>query len=149
MDGPDDVDGDAARAPRHAPPARRRRAGQEHRRQRGARAFRGGAAAEDSVARHYEGSGRVVTDRRWRGTGGEIDLVTRDRDEVVFVEVKQARTLPEAARRLTAGQIARIVTAASEYLGGTPRGQLTACRFDLALVDRTGQVEVVENAFGA
>ncbi|MEE4119568.1 MAG: YraN family protein [Paracoccaceae bacterium] len=118
-------------------------------RRRGERAHLGGAAAEDSVARHYARCGREVTERRWRGTSGEIDLVTRDGDGLIFVEVKRARTLSEAACRLTERQIARIVSAASEYLGRMPLGQLTPVRFDLALVDGAGRVEVVENAFGA
>nr|WP_233488663.1 YraN family protein [Rhodovulum sp. 12E13] len=118
-------------------------------RRRGERAHLGGAAAEDSVARHYARCGREVTERRWRGTGGEIDLVTRDGDGLIFVEVKRARTLSEAGCRLTERQIARIVSAASEYLGRMPQGQLTPVRFDLALVDGAGRVEVVENAFGA
>lgn len=119
------------------------------RRRRGARAHHSGAAAEECVARHYAGAGCPVADRRWRGEGGEIDLVTRDGDSLVFVEVKRARTLSEAACRLTAGQIERVVAAASEYLGRMPMGQLTPVRFDLALVDGSGRVEVVENAFGA
>ncbi len=118
-------------------------------RRRGARAHRSGGAAEDSVARHYARSGHEVAERRWRGQGGEIDLVTHDGDGVIFVEVKRARTLSQAACRLSAPQIARIVDAAAEYLGNLPAGQLTPARFDLALVDGAGRVEVVENAFGA
>jgi putative endonuclease len=119
------------------------------RRNRGARAHLSGAAAEDSVVRHYARSGRTVAARRWRGEGGEIDLVARDGDGLIFVEVKRARNLADAARRLTEAQMARIVGAASEYLGGMPLGQLTPVRFDLALVDGNGRVEVIENAFGA
>jgi len=118
-------------------------------RRRGARAHLSGKAAEDSVARHYARSGCEVAERRWRGEGGEIDLVTRDGDGVIFVEVKRARTLSEAACRLSSRQIERIVDAAAEYLGRLPAGQLTPARFDLALVDGAGRVEVVENAFGA
>ena len=124
-----------------APPGGRHR--------RGERAHLGGAAAEDSVARHYARRGREIAERRWRGTGGEIDLVACDGDGLIFVEVKRARTTSEAACRLTERQIARIVSAASEYLGRMPLGQLTPVRFDLALVDGAGHVEVVENAFGA
>lgn len=129
------------------PPDAGAQPGGRHR--RGERAHLGGAAAEDSVARHYARRGREITERRWRGTAGEIDLVTRDGDGLIFVEVKRARTLSEAACRLTERQVARIVSAASEYLGRMPLGQLTPVRFDLALVDGAGYVEVVENAFGA
>jgi len=121
----------------------------EARVRRGERACLSGAAAEDSVARHYLGSGYTVRDRRWRGESGEIDLVTDDGEGLVFIEVKRARSFSDAALRLSAHQIARVVSAAREYLAAMPRGELTPVRFDLALVDGRGSVEVVENAFGA
>jgi len=126
-----------------------RMAAGESRRRRGARAHHSGAAAEESVARHYARAGREVAARRWRGEGGEIDLVTRDGEGLIFVEIKRARSFSEAACRLTARQIARIIAAGTEYLGSMPLGQGTPVRFDLALVDGAGRVEVIENAFGA
>ena len=43
--------------------------------------------------------------------------------------------------------MARIYAAAEEFLGGEPTGQLTESRFDVALVDAMGRIEVLENAF--
>lgn len=43
----------------------------------------------------------------------------------------------------------RIWNAAAEFLEGEPMGQLTAARFDVALVDGQGRVEIIENAFAA
>ena len=37
----------------------------------------------------------------------------------------------------------------SEFIGGEPAGQLTPVRFDLALVDGAGRIEILENAFAA
>jgi putative endonuclease len=45
--------------------------------------------------------------------------------------------------------MARICTAASEYLAQEPLGQLTPVRFDVALVDGAGRIEILENAFAA
>lgn len=119
------------------------------RRLRGQRNWSSGHAAEDIVARRYEAAGSPVLDRRWRGQGGEIDLVAREGDALVFVEVKKARSHDEAAWRLGARQIARLCAAAAEYLAGEPRGQDSEMRFDLALVDNRGAVQVIENAFMA
>ncbi|NBC96094.1 MAG: hypothetical protein GVY27_07040 [Deinococcus-Thermus bacterium] len=116
---------------------------------RGTRAYLSGAAAEDCVARHYTERGHPVRDRRWRGESGEIDLVTEDAGGLIFVEVKRARSFAEAALRLSPRQAARIVATATEYLAGMPGGDLTPVRFDLALVDAHGRVELVDNAFGA
>jgi putative endonuclease len=84
---------------------------------------------------------------RWRGASGEIDLIVREGAGVVFVEVKKAATHAEAALRLTSRQMARIYAAAAEFLAGEPAGQATDCRFDVALMDSYGRIEVLENAF--
>lgn len=116
---------------------------------RGQTAWHAGNAAEGIVARHYADSGRAIAARRWRGTAGEIDLVAREADVVVFVEVKKARTHAQAAERLTPRQMMRIQGAASEFISGEPAGQLTEVRFDVALVDSLGRLEILENAFAA
>lgn len=113
----------------------------------GLRSHMAGLAAEDSVARHYDLSGRAICARRWRGQSGEIDLIAREGDRVVFVEVKQSSTHDAAAAHLTEGQFRRIYNAAAEFIASEPRGQLTEVRFDLALVDAQGRVEVRENLY--
>lgn len=115
----------------------------------GARSYQAGLAAEAAVERYYTRSGRVVCARRWRGESGEIDLIARDGAEVIFIEVKQSRTHDLAAEHLTERQMARIYGAASEFIGGEPAGQLTPVRFDVALVDGAGRIEIRENAFAA
>ena len=115
----------------------------------GKTAYHAGMAAEDQVAALYARSGRAIAARRWRGSAGEIDLIARDGAEVIFIEVKKSRTHAQAAERLTPRQIARIYGAASEFLGGEPRGQATDVRFDVALVDQYGRIEVRENVFAA
>ncbi|PIE13381.1 MAG: hypothetical protein CSA70_05695 [Rhodobacterales bacterium] len=118
------------------------------RRHRGRRAFLSGEAAEQRVAQDYERRGFVATARRWRGSRGEIDLVMRDGAALVFVEVKQSGSFASAASHLSEAQMRRIYGAAEEFIGNEPNGSLTELRFDVALVDGTGQIEIHENAFG-
>ncbi|MDO9527037.1 MAG: YraN family protein [Gemmobacter sp.] len=108
-----------------------------------------GIAAEDAVERHYRSGGYVIVASRWRCAAGEIDLVVRHGDVLVFVEVKKSSTHAKAAERLTQRQMTRILAAASEFLAGEPAGQMTESRFDVALVNAMGQIEFLENAFGA
>jgi putative endonuclease len=108
-----------------------------------------GMAAEASVARHYSQSGREIAASRWRSAGGEIDLIARDGAEVVFIEVKKAATHAEAAHRLSRRQMDRLCHSAALFLEGEPRGQLTPMRFDVALVDAMGRIDIIENAFAA
>ena len=119
----------------------------EGRRRRGQTAHVAGQAAEAMVARVYEAAGHPVAARRWRGPSGEIDLVTEDGEGVIFVEVKKARDFAAAANRISRRQIERLFAAGTEYVAQMPKGTLTDMRFDLALVDAMGRVEVVENAF--
>ena len=119
---------------------------------RGRTAHHAGRAAEGTVARHYARAGLPTIEARWRGRAGEIDLVLRDGEGpdagLVFVEVKASRDHARAARSLTPRQVARLLEAGAEYLGTQPLGQLTPARFDVALVDRSGRVEIIENALG-
>lgn len=118
------------------------------RQERGAAAWRSGVLAEDSVARAYEERGCAVARRRWRSPWGEVDLIAREGATVVVVEVKKARSLEDAAHRLSRRQMDRLCAAAADFCEGEPRGALTELRFDLALVDGAGRVRVIENAWG-
>ena len=115
----------------------------------GAVSYHAGRCAEDQVAQIYQRSGSPVVARRWRGMSGEIDVIARDGDEVIFIEVKQSSTHAAAAEHLTERQMQRICLAASEYLGGEPNGLNTRSRFDVALVDGFGRIEILQNAFSA
>ena len=116
-------------------------------RRRGRRNHLAGAAAEVSVADDYARRGRAVVGRRWRGRGGEIDLIARDGATYVFVEVKQGRSHDAALARITPRQMHRIMASAEEYVGALPGGSLTDIRFDVATVDAFGEVRIHENAF--
>jgi putative endonuclease len=41
----------------------------------------------------------------------------------------------------------RICASAGEFLAGEPKGQLTNVRFDLAIVNGSGAIQVIESAF--
>lgn len=115
---------------------------------RGARNHMAGRMAEENVVAYYARLGGRTLAQRWRCDWGEIDLIVAFGDEVVFVEVKSARTHEQAAWRLGRPQIRRIHSAATAYCAHLEMGLLTPMRFDLALVDGVGRVSVMENAFG-
>jgi putative endonuclease len=115
----------------------------------GSTSYHAGLAAEAAVEEYYTRSGRPICERRWRGAAGEIDLIARDGEGVIFIEVKQSATHAEAALHLTPRQMARIAASAADFLAGEPDGQLTPARFDVALVDGQGRIEILENAFTA
>ena len=110
----------------------------------GAVSYASGLAAEDQVARHYERSGHRIDRRRWRGRAGEIDLICRAR---TADRRRPRRSHARAAERVSPRQIRRLMTAAAEFLGGEPLGARTDARFDVALVDGTGRIDILTNAF--
>ena len=112
---------------------------------------RRGDLGEDAAARYLESRGFKVLERNWRFRQWELDLVCRDGDTVVFVEVKTRRagSMATPADALNRKKRERLVKAASQYL---TRHDLwdAPCRFDLAGVVDTGismDVEHFENAF--
>jgi len=116
------------------------------RKKTGKHAYLDGLAAEQQVAAHYQKRGYQLKHTRWRGAGGEIDLILFHAEEWVFVEVKRARDHASAASRLNRRQIQRMFQTAEEFCQTFAPGQLCAMRFDLALVNAAAGVEILENA---
>jgi putative endonuclease len=111
----------------------------------GAQAHSFGLAAEAIAARHYLSRSADMLGQRARNKGGEIDLIVRDGKQIVFVEVKARRSLAEAAWSISPRQVARIGNAAQLWLNDNGHADQDF-RFDVILVDRCGNTEVLENA---
>lgn len=77
-----------------------------------------GRYGEEVAARYLHGLGWAVLDRNWRGAGGEIDIVARDGDTVVVVEVKTRRgdRFGHPAEAVTAAKHARLRRLAAQWL---------------------------------
>ena len=108
-----------------------------------------GLGAEDIVSRFYERQGSSVIQHRFRGKRGEIDIVVQDGPTIVFVEVKRSTTHAGGALRVTTDKIHRLRAIAEEYIGRMSTGLLTDMRFDVALVDEQGRIQIHENALMA
>ncbi len=96
-----------------------------------------GQAGEDQALAHLEQNGLILVERNFRCKGGEIDLIMRHRQALVFVEVRKRadRRHGGAAASVTAAKQARLIVAAQVYLQRckTP----PACRFDVVAIDGT------------
>ncbi len=120
------------------------------RRRRGLMAHHGGLAAEDIAARAYTARGAQVLEKRLKTPAGEIDLILDDGTTLVFVEVKQRKNNAEFDSPVTRRQWERLENAANHYMVELQNktGVQPVCRFDVALVGRDGQVQIIENARG-
>lgn len=94
-----------------------------------------GARAEALAAEHLVRHGLVIVERNFRTRHGEIDLVARDGESLVFVEVRMRASgaFGGAAASVTAAKRARWVAAAQGYLAKI--GREPPCRFDVVLLD--------------
>jgi len=105
-----------------------------------------GQTGEEIARRYLQSRGYWIVERNWRCRFGELDLIARDGDTLVFVEVK-ARTRdgfggPEGA--VTPRKRARMVAAARAYMREV--GTDLAVRFDVVAV-RPGKVTLYRDAF--
>lgn len=89
--------------------------------------------------------GLRLVEANFRCKGGEIDLIMRHGDELVFVEVRQRDSASHggAAASITPAKIRRMVFAAQTYLLRFP--QVPPCRFDVVAIDG-GRMEWLRNA---
>jgi len=94
-----------------------------------------GAAAEELAAQFLAARGLAIVERNYRCRGGEIDLVARDRDTLVFVEVRlrTGNAFGGARESINAAKRRRLELAAGHYLGRL--GREPPCRFDAILLD--------------
>jgi putative endonuclease len=97
-------------------------------------AFKTGLSAESRAAAYLVAKGYRIMARRFRSGVGEIDIVARRRNVIVFVEVKARATLDDAAYAVTRHQQARIIAAAEAWIAGNPQHAQSDFRFDAMLV---------------
>jgi putative endonuclease len=97
-------------------------------------AFRVGISAESRAAVYLIAKGFRILARRWRSPLGEIDIVARRRQLLVFAEVKARASLDEAAESVNERQRRRIAAAAEIWLAANPDKTIRDIRFDAILV---------------
>jgi putative endonuclease len=101
--------------------------------------------AEDYlVAKHF-----TLIERNFLCKRGEIDLIMKDQDYLVFIEVRYRETqeFGGALASITAGKQKKLRRAAEYYLlqhfGNTP----PPCRFDVVGIEGQDEIMWIKNAF--
>lgn len=115
---------------------------------RGRRNYLSGLAAEDQALRAYQKRGAELLARRHRNEAGEIDLILRQGEILIFVEVKRRRNRAELGESITDRQWRRLGLAATHYMMRyrAETGPVLGCRFDAVLVGADGSFQIIENA---
>ncbi len=107
-----------------------------------------GDAAEEQALRHLQAQGLSPVGRNFTVRGGEIDLIMRDGELLVFVEVRYRRSarFGSAAESVDWRKQQRLLLAAGLYLqrhGGDHQG----CRFDVVALAGDGTLRWIRDAF--
>jgi putative endonuclease len=110
-----------------------------------------GDHAEQLACGYLQRHGLQTLARNYRCRRGEIDLVMRDGDSLVFVEVRyrQRTAYGSAAESVSTGKQARIIHCANCYLA-QHRAWSAPARFDVVCIEgdaRRRRIDWLRNAF--
>ncbi len=109
-----------------------------------------GALAEQTAAQFLQQQGLRLVASNYRCRFGEIDLILRDGDTLVFAEVRlRSRSdFGGAAASIDRRKQAKLIRTAQHYLAG--RTDMPPCRFDALLLvsaDGSAGMEWIRDAF--
>lgn len=108
-----------------------------------------GRVAEDGAERFLTRQGLRVIDRNFRRRFGEIDLIAREDDVLVFVEVRKRshRGFADGAESITPRKRQRLLRTAEAYL--QQRRWPGPVRFDVIVLDASDRIEWLQDAIQA
>lgn len=95
---------------------------------------------EQRACVELERAGLRLLARNYTTRHGELDLVMREGDTVVFVEVRYRRSAShgDAATSVTRSKQHKLILAAQHWLAAHPRYATSPCRFDVVSYDGPG-----------
>ena len=111
-----------------------------------------GKQSEILAVKHLKKNGFKILKKNYRTKLGEIDIIARDKDTTVFVEVKSRKSdrygTPKHAT--TRSKKRKLSLVALYYLKTLDEKNIKA-RFDVVAIlsgkDRTPKIEIIKNAF--
>ncbi len=111
-----------------------------------------GRSVEHLAESFLSREGLLALERNYRSRFGEVDLIMRDADQIVFVEVRGRRSnrFGTPAETVTAKKQRRLALAAMDYLQRRRKYSQMPCRFDVIAVEIEqggSRIEWIKNAF--
>lgn len=109
-----------------------------------------GRRGEQLAAEHVQARGMAVLDRNWRCATGEIDLVARDGEQLVFIEVKTRAGLGfgHPLEAITQRKLARLRQLAVEWCRAHPDARGSVRIDAIGIVIAAGRTLSVEHLAG-
>lgn len=96
---------------------------------------------EQRACAELERAGLKLLTRNYTTRHGELDLVMREGNTIVFVEVRYRRSAShgDAATSVTRSKQLKLILAAQHWLAAHPRQATLPCRFDVVSYDGIGE----------
>jgi putative endonuclease len=115
---------------------------------------RKGQQAEALACKHLQAQGLNLVARNFNVRQGEIDLIMREGETTVFVEVRYRRrsTFGSGAESIDRNKQRRLIQAAARYLQQHPKLAKHPSRFDVVAISNDGDapdIQWIKNAFMA
>jgi putative endonuclease len=103
-----------------------------------------GKYGEDVAARYLEDRGYQILDRNWRCNLGEIDLVAKEKNRLVFVEVKtrNGNGYGHPFEAITATKVARMKKLVNQWCIQNQRSEEKVRLDAIAILIRSGKVAI-------
>ena len=110
-----------------------------------------GRTSESIAAKVLKKKGYKILEKNYRSPGGEIDIIAKDKDTLVFVEVKarMSETYGNPKESVTIGKQQKISKTAQYYFKEKKLSDFRA-RFDVVAINKMNgklTIEVLQNAF--
>lgn len=103
-----------------------------------------GGVAEQIAVDYLQSQGLILVQQNFYSRFGEIDIIMRDHDTLVFIEVKKrVAGIDVALESITWAKQQKLVRAAKYYLAKINRD--VACRFDAVAIDKNNNCQWVKN----
>ena len=108
-----------------------------------------GAAFEQKAAEYLAGQGYQILERNHKNRGGEIDIIARDKEMLVFTEVKYRANVccGDPLEAVHQRKQRRICMAVLYYYRKHGYGMTQPCRFDVIAFYGNGLFRHIQNAF--
>jgi len=107
-----------------------------------------GDTAEEKAVTYLLKAGLKIIERNYRAKTGEIDIIAKDKDAVVFVEVKFRRnsSFGQPYESVTYQKQQKIIRTAQYFLQKNRKHSNKSCRFDIiSILDN--EITWLKNAF--
>ena len=108
-----------------------------------------GSLSEKRAEKYLKKHGLKTIQKNFSCKLGEIDIIMRDHDVLVFVEVRtrQNENYANSLESVMPAKQRRIIKTALYYLQMTEQVDKTDCRFDVIGIDQGANLTWIKNAF--